>query len=293
VTGFVSYSNENAIVGGDHTLHRLDGDPRFGGRFSTVSTSVGMAFGRAWAIDGTQRIWFIDNTGQLRAMSGPGGQPEPVSRDKIGARLQALDFTRYYVRMAYDRNREGLWIMPLPFGVLEDERIETYYYDMRAGAFFPDYIDQLAGQVTALHVIDGDEPGDRRVLFGHGDGYVTYADDAATKDNNVPIRARALLGPFKADGAGREIRTQRLGMILGSNTGGLTWNLYASATPDNKGSIKRSGSFGPGNNYIPSAKSLGAYFWIELLQTTELGTFAFERAWLTYEVAGDRQKVRP
>lgn len=292
VTAFMPYNDDLATIGGDHSLYSLRGDPMAGGQLDLRSDVTGMAFGRPWARDATGAGWFIGSRGGLFRQANPLALPERVSLMKIERRLQEIDFATYYFRLAYDPQREGVWIMQLPFGTLDVARIETYFYEIKTDAFWADFIDEQEKQVTALHVIDGDGPSDRRILTGHGDGWVRYIDDANTTDDGTAIQASIVMGPYKGQVEGYEIRVTKLGMVLASTqSGGATWRVYANDTPDDKGVAVRSGSFGPGNNLVASARARGSYFWLELSQTGSPSRFALERAYLEWEQAG-RQRVR-
>ena len=292
VTGFCPYSDDLAIIFCDSSIWALRGDPMLNGRLDLISDITGGAFGRAWAKDEEGRIWFFGTTGGLYALPVSGlsvGKPQRVSLNRIERRLQQIDFSQYYIRMAYDDVSEGLWVMPLPYDT-RDEVVETYFYSLKTDSFWLDTITNDTRQVTSLLTVNGDAPDDRQVYMGHRDGFVRYIDKDNPLDDDEPVASSVTLGPFQAPVDAHEARLTKLRMVLASGQSGVNWTLYSNDTPDDKGSPKRSGTFVKGNNPIASARTRGSYFWIQLDQQGP-GRFSFERGALEYELAG-RRRVR-
>lgn len=298
VNGFCPYSDDVAVIFGDHTLWRLQGDPMRGGQLDLISDVTGGAFGRAWCKDAEGRIWFVGSRGGLWVLNTPFVQPQHVSLNRVEQRMQAIDFAEYYLRLEYDAEREGVWIMVLPYtthaALAKSLPRETWFFETRTGAFWPDYVGSTGSntsQVTAITVIDGDDPTDRRVLTGHEDGYVRFCDDAAVSDDSVAIAAQVRMGPLKHPRVGREMRTTRVGMTLGNDADGVTATLHVSDEPDVFPGASKTLTYAAGSNLAQGARVLGTYTWLKLVNSSASESFSFERAWLDVEGAG-RERVR-
>lgn len=289
VTGFVPASNDTALIGTDKGLWLLRGDPMANGRLDEIPGSVGMAFGRAWCRGPGNTVWFF-GTNPAGLYLWDGGIPEEVSDLKVKRRLAAIDLTTHYVRLAYDTARKGIWIMVIPYAYPTAIPL-TYFYEIKQGAFFEDYIDDVDKTVTAILSVDGDTPSTRRILTGHADGYIRYVDTDKSSDDGTAIQASVLMGPFKSPIDGHELRTLKLGCTMASEQNGLAWAVYASDRPDTPGTPKRQGTFGAGSNALAACRTLGSYFWLQLVDTSAASRFALERAWIRAERAGI-QRVR-
>ncbi len=296
MTGFIPYDNDNAIILADGSLWRLSGDPgdpQGGARLDRISAVVGGAFGRAWCIDPWGRIWFVGRRGGLWLMAGLGAMPERVSIGRIERRLEAVNQSTHYFRLAYHYDQSGIAVAVMPFGdagaVTEHFFVELV--DDRTAAFWPDELAALEKQMTSLLIVDGDAPDDRRLLIGCQDGFVRFMDLQADDDDGTPVEAFCRMGPFHLGERGREIGTVRLHAVFAHDQDGVAWSLYASSNPDLPGPPKVSGTFPPGRTSAVAARALGSYVWVELAQSAPGQSFALEHLRLEYRIAG-RQRER-
>ena len=289
VTGFVPVDNDTALIGTGVGQWLLRGDPMANGRLDFIPGSVGMAFGRAWCRGPGNSVWFF-GTNPAGLYLWQGGAAEEVSDYKIKRRLSSIDLTTNYVRLAYDTARKGIWLMVIPYAYPTAIPL-TYYYEIKQGAFWEDYVGEVDGTVTAITSVDGDTPATRRILTGHADGYIRYVDPDVSSDDGVAVEASVLMGPYKSPVDGYELRTLKLGCTLATELNGLAWTIYASDRADTPGSPKRQGTFEAGANVLASCRALGSYFWLQLVDTSAASQFSLERAWLQAETAGI-QRVR-
>lgn len=302
VNAFVPYNDDLAIFGGDASIWRMTGDPMAGGQIDLVSDVTGMSFGRPWCKDPRGIVYFFGSRGDLYAMA-PGGIPECLSHGRIRRRLQALDLSSYYVRLAYDYRHDGIWIVPLPFGA-SASAIDSWFYDVKTGqllgapVFWEDRFSGKIGattntdrQPTALLLTDGDQPNDRRVLFGCADSRIRVADEAARSDDGLAIESFVLIGPFETKNAHSEVRITALEVTLASGLDGCLYRVYASGTPELPGLPEQQGSLAAGRNPRISVRATGAYLWLWLGSAGENKTWALENSQVRLE-RGGRRRIR-
>ncbi len=190
LNAFVPYTDDTAIIGADHKLWILRGDPMNGGRFDVVSHSIGMPFGRPWAIDSLGQIYFLSSQGDIYKLV-PGAQPMMMS-GKISKLLQDVNLALMAVSMAWDVNKRRLyvWITPTAGG-----KATHYIWCEKTDSWTQmEYANKYHNPLS-VHVFDGDQPDDRRILLGGQDGYLRIMKDGAD-DDGYDIASSVLLGPF-------------------------------------------------------------------------------------------------
>ncbi len=293
VTGFCPFNDDLAILFGDRTVWLLSGDPRAGGQLDLLTDQTGAAFGRAWCKDPWGRVWFIGRRGGLWVMAGPRSIPVRASVNTIQGRLEAVDQSKFYFRLVYDWEQEGIVISVLPYGApaTSQESFFVELIDDQDAAFWPDKISSVAKQTTAILVVDGNEPSDRFLLTGHGDGMIRALDKESADDDGEPIECFCRMGPFHLGEQGREIMPVRLHATFAHDQDGVAWNVYVSDSPDLPGAPTRSGVFGPGRNQSIGIRGLGTYLWVELVQSATGQRFALEELRMDFVIKG-RQKQR-
>jgi hypothetical protein len=110
VNCFIPYSDDLAVIGCDHSIYRLAGDPLLGGEVQTITTQIGMAFGRPWCMDDSGVIYFMSSMGSFyRMVPAPGALPEKISTN-IDALSQGIDLSRFTCRMVWDSRLNGIRI---------------------------------------------------------------------------------------------------------------------------------------------------------------------------------------
>ncbi|MHA7813262.1 MAG: hypothetical protein ACX94C_07730 [Phycisphaerales bacterium] len=130
VNALVPYSDEILIIGGDHTIWAINGDPTAGvlgaargtfpsGQLQLISDSVGMAYGRPWCKDPSGVLYFFGSRGGVYRMV-PGSRPERIS-DNIDKRIEDLDLNYFTMRMVWNDRDKGLHLYVVPIDVVPPE----------------------------------------------------------------------------------------------------------------------------------------------------------------------------
>jgi hypothetical protein len=276
VNCLVPWTNDVLLFGLDHSITALSGNPAGGGRFDTVTSITGMAFGRPFAFHPDRSLWFIGARGGLYRMSGPSSSPERISSNTVDDRLTDIDFSKAVVRMAWDDRMQGFLLF---FTSIEGgAENQHYFYDVRTQGWFPWSFDDPNHDPYVLHSFDGDDPADRTVLFGCPDGHVRHLDYTGASDDGTGIKSHVLIGPVSGP-EGIPVVMTGLTALLSGTSSNVTYTIHpgdsaeeASAAPSIGG-----GTFTAGRNTWDRRRTSGASIYIKLSNVTDGQTWAIER----------------
>ena len=294
INSIVPISDDLALFGGDHTIWRLTGDPLYGGQFDLVTDGTGMSFGRPWCKDLERNIlYFFGSRGGLYAYTG--GQIQRLSRDTIERRLQGIDFSTFYIRLAYDYEQEGVHIYQCPFGD-GGATAAAWFWDKKAdriipgGAFWEDSWGATSIQPTSVFVIDGDSQSDRKVLLGCEDSKIMYVDPTNDDDRGTNIASLVTIGPIAPAGAANEYAYQDFEAVLAPDMDGCYYEWYVDDEPDViPGAAVVSGFLDPGRNATRLIRFTGDVAYLKLRNAGDQ-RWAFEKASIMAASAGVTQK---
>lgn len=293
INALVVLDDDFLLFGCDHSLWMLSGDPGDGGQFDLVSDVTGMAFGRPFCRDPEGNTWFIGSRGGLFVIA-PGGRPKRVSERSIDKRLAEINFATHYVRLAWNDDDRGVHILRFPFGSVLPDPVEHWWWDRSHMGAWPDTFgsaEEPEVEPSAVYVVDGDDPDDRRVLFGCRDGYIRQWDGAVNDDDGTAIDFNVLIGPLAGPNAKREMRFVGPRVVLASDQDGATFELYATDDPAQLGSPRRIGELGAGRNPLKRAKVRGSHCYVRIRNSVAGQRCSIEEATMRAYPAGNK-KVR-
>lgn len=291
INTLIPIDDDFLLLGCDHSIWMLSGDPGDGGQFDLVSDITGIAFGRPWCKDPEGRVWFVGSRGGLFVIQ-PGGRPVRISERNIDERLNSIDFGTHYVRLAWNDRDKGVMIHRYPFGT-PGAPVEHWFWDKKRNAPWPDTFgtaEEPDIEPTAMYVVDGDNPDDRLLLLGGRDGYVRKWDKDANDDDGFPIDAHVLLGPLAGPEAAREMRFQGPRVVLASDQDGAEFQLYATDDPVQIGSPRFAGPLLPGRNAMKRAKMRGSHCFVRIRNSVAGQGFAIEEAAMRAYPAGQKRR---
>lgn len=232
VNTMIPYRDDLLIFGCDSSIWQMTGDPADGGRIDSISRTIGMAFGLPWCTDAAGRIYFYSSRGSIYRMA-PGSLPDRISLP-IDEDLYNVDLSLHRVRLAWDDRWKGLHLVISP---LDKTQPTTHYwwdsYTDRSttfevlpdGSWWPDRFTNKNLNALAVHVFDGDDPGDRVIMFGGRDGYVrTYSDTAIDDDGSV-IVSEIFIGPIQLK-AGDKFYLTDMQATLSLDSEDLNWSIH-------------------------------------------------------------------
>jgi hypothetical protein len=295
INTIIPYNDDTLFFGGDHSIHLMRGDPAMGGGLDLVSDITGMAFGSSWAKDPEGIVYFFGSLGGVYRMV-PGGIPKPMTDERIERRLEEVDLSVFMPRLVWNTRDNGLHVLFVPFGA-GGTSVSHYFWEKRTDSWWEDTFgnaDSTGIQPTAVVVYDGDDPDDRRLIFGCEDGYLRVWDAAANDDDqtaagvDVRIDAYATIGPI-ADSR-REGTLSRLQLVLADDQDGCAYEVFGSPTADSMGTIKARGVVNGGRSRVQRVRVRGQYLWVRVRNASLGERFAYETGFAHYSPAG-RQRV--
>lgn len=191
ITALMPFNDDTLLIGGDHNLWILRGDPMDGGSIDLVSDAIGMMGPNAWTKSPDGTVYFL-GTGGLFKMAPFGGLPTNISSAKWNEFFRTIDRTKNYCTLTWDRNQHNLYVFITP--ILSGTATHLLYDDNTQG-FWPLQFPANHGPLCSL-VYDGDVPGDRVILLGGRTGFIQKLDPSATDDDGVAISSFIYVGPF-------------------------------------------------------------------------------------------------
>jgi hypothetical protein len=289
-----SINDDHCLFGCDSSIWRMTGDPARGGVFDRISGKVGMSFGRSWTTDTRGRFWFWGSRGGLYLMPSFNSEPERVSLNTIDVDMQSLDLTGYHVELTWntDPRAEGLHINAFQYGSTEGVPARHWFYEEKTGAQSPDSYGLRGAtptQPSAVMVLDGDKPNDRRVIYGCEDGFIRMVNPNAADDDGVPIEFDVFIWPLQSQRIGGEQRWWDFQADLAFDQGIVNYELYVSDIADAPGEPVERGVLMPGRNLSTPAICAGAYWGVRFKSYAAGNSVAFERLSVRSAPAGRRR----
>lgn len=287
---FIPYSDDFAYVGCDHSIYSLSGNPRDGGQWDLLSDITGIAFGRAWCKDPEGNVWFIGARGGLFVIN-PGGLPKRVSEFNIDQRLATINFATHYLRLAWNDDDKGVHILRFPFGT-PGAPVEHWFWDRKRMAPWPDTFGSAADpsvEPTAVYVVDGDDPDDRKLLLGGRDGFIRKWDKDARDDDGVAIDWNVLVGPLADSSVRGETRFVGPRIVMASEQDGASFELFSTDDPSARGVVRHRGELLAGRNPLMRNRMRGSYCYVRVRNSLPGQRGAIEEAWMRAYPAGAKR----
>lgn len=290
ITALIPYDKDRLIFGGDHTLFLLTGDPAFGGEIELVSSATGIAWGKAWAMDQNQVVYFYGTDGVYRYI--PGARPESISKGRLDQAFRAVNLATHRVRLEWDRsyNRLYVFITQLASGA------STHYcWESRTDAWWPDQLPNDHGPMSS-YVLDADRPQDRKLLLGGRDGYIRMFEATSMRDDDTAISSYCFYPPIRiAEGLDDQVMNA-LSVTLSKDTTNVALDVFASEEAeslyDGTSAAKTTRTFTRGGRHTDDRRRVrGSAIAIKLSNSTIDKTWSLEDCAAEIEVAGQTKKA--
>lgn len=201
VTGLIPASDDTLYFLCDHTVWRMSGDPMAGGRIDLVSDQVGGYWGAAWTKDNKGNVYFYGTQGGIFMI--PRGETK-VERLSQGIDYKTATDKLMMICMLWNENNYGLHVYrtytDVAIGVTLTHLTNfpySFFFDTRETAWWLDDFAERNHLARCTMVQDGDDPADRKLLLGCGDGYVRYLDPTAVTDDATAMVTFCIMGPIK------------------------------------------------------------------------------------------------
>lgn len=210
ITALIPLGNDYMILGGDHTLHRVQGDPGYGGSIGKISDKVGIVGPEAWCTDSTGNLYFLSQSGLYRM--DPTGALASISGTDIPDYFTQVDRNAYYINVRWDELNKWVWV----FCTAKNNTDPSYHvvYDTRFDAWLTDNYPYRFGPVSAM-VWDADAPNDSCLMMGTRDNLIERYNPEALTDDSETITSFVYIGPFRLAGEQQEVKFISMQQILG------------------------------------------------------------------------------
>ena len=266
ITALVPYSDDILLLGGDHTIWAMNGDPMNGGRIDLVSDRVGMAWGDAWCKDPFGTVYFMSNQGNIYTMV-PGQKPVKLSQ-AIDNLLTVLEMDEINVRLQWDENLQGFHVYTTP---LATAAVCTHYFwERRTGAWWKDEFANVSHNPLTCVNFDGNSPSDRVSLFGGWDGYVRGWDVGVADDDGYDIASSVVLGPMLT-ASFDDLNLKDMQAVMGEESGEVTFEVFVGRTAEEALSSEAvvTGVFDASRNLTTPVRRAGHAIYIRLSSTNQ------------------------
>jgi hypothetical protein len=225
ITCLAPFNDDLMVMGCDHTLWIMRGDPADGGRIDNLSQQVGIVGPEAYAFDPTGVMYFFGN-GVLWRMQ-PNSVPEPLSRGRLDRTFGAIDFATSTMRLLWNDILHGLHIFITP---TVSGASTHYWWDARTDGFWPDQFPNAHGP-TAVLAFDSNALNDRAILLGGQDGYVRFVDPTAKTDDGTTILSRVKTAPIQLGKEHQNAKLSRIVSRLDSSSDPVTLKVFSATSP--------------------------------------------------------------
>lgn len=261
INGICPLGDDVALLICKDSLWQLTGDPAPGanGQYDRIPTSVGGAFGRAWALvpNGPPVIW--TSHGEPAQISS-GGDPTPIVGNRFRRVFQEINTTTHFIRMAWDNLCDGLAIVAIPYGGVDADS-RSFFVERQTGAAWEDVRTAPELQFTDLVEIAG------RATFACADGVYRKFDQLAEDDDGFPFTSKVTIGPIAYREQRFQLKLSRLQMLLDAQSGDCSVELWVSDDPGDKQTFRQRFVLRPGMSPVLPARVVGSYVWLVLTST--------------------------
>jgi hypothetical protein len=221
----IPYSDDLMLMGGDHTMWVMRGDPAAGGVIDLISEKTGIRSPDAFCIDPGGTIYFVGTDG---VYSFSGSSVTSITDASLRGVFEAIDYTKYWPIMEWSYFERGCYVSLVPIDASTDDYI-TYFYHPETKSWWKDiYPDNIGPYV--LKAIDGNKPNDTVLLIGSPDGYIRYVNDSATTDDGTAITSELDLKAIYGN-ASQDVKITGIRAITDTGSSSLTAKIYKGNTP--------------------------------------------------------------
>ena len=287
ITALIPYGDDTMIFGCAQSIWQMTGDPAAGGQFDVISHTLGIAYGRAWAIDLYGQIYFMGNKSGIFKMT-PGALPVRIS-SQIERRLENIDFTQNLVRMAWDVTNQGLWVFITPCAV--GSPTINYFFEDRVSAWWPVVFANPLHNPLAVNAFDGDNPQQRVILIGGRDGRLHAISNTATLDDQTPIQWSVTIGPVMTHDLD-DVLFKAMQATMGQTSSPVNYDIYIGRSAEQALASTSiwSGTWQPGRNPVSYVRRSGIALYIKVSGTQPA---AFEKITATFQPTGKIRRRLP
>lgn len=271
VTALMPFNDDIMLVGTDHELWQISGDPQAGGQISLLTNAIGVAWGQAWCQDPYGTIYFVSNKMGVYSVL-PNQLPQRISQ-AVEQLFQAVNTGTNAIRLVWDDKFQAVRIFITP--LLTPAAATHYVWEARTGAWWQVAFANNNHNPICVCDFDGNTNEDRSVLIGSWDGYVRYFDATAVDDDGYPINSEVWIGPVLSKNFD-EMRIDEAVVDLGDTSGAVRYDIHPGVTAEAAVSSTSvaNGTFTAGRNNAEPIRYSAHGIYVKLSSTV---AWAFER----------------
>ena len=276
INSLMPWERDYLLIGMDHSISALSGNPVAGGRFDTLTDVTGVAWGRPFSMHPDGSMWFIGSRGGLYRLGAGERKPQRLSETTIDERLADLALDTVIVEMQWDDRMQGFLIIISP---IDQTSAATHYlYDVRNNAWFPWSFATVAQNPKVVHLLDGDAVADRVVLLGSWDGYLRTVSYDSDDDDGVAIDSYVMIGPLQT-GEMVPLLLSGLQAVLGASASDVTYSVHVGDSAEEALAAAESfgGKFAAGRGRWSRQRVTGHAIYIKLRNSANNETWSLER----------------
>jgi len=267
VTTLAPYDDDKLVIGGDHTIWIMRGDPANGGQIDRISDTIGMAWNASWCKDPFGNLFFVSNRMGVYVMQPgqPGSVPQRVS-GPVEQLLQDVNTGQQTINLIWNDRFQGLHI----FVSWTEQPAESthFFYEARTGAWWTDTFRNILHNPLVSCTFDGNEAGDRVPLIGSWDGYVRAIDPDAEDDDGWPIDSDVILGPILTENLD-DVLIKELQAVMGQTSNQVQFQVLVGTTAEEALSSTpvSTGKWKPGRNLSSYIRRAGHALYVRITGT--------------------------
>lgn len=261
ITALIPYTDDILVIGMNSKIALMRGDPNYGGQIDIVTESIGIVWGKAWAMDPGGVVYFFSNLTGIFAFV-PGSQPERISQS-IDPLLKDVNVGEYGIVLQWNDRFQQLhvWITLLTTTLATNH----YVWEKRTNSWWKDTFTNSDHNPLCCVSFDGNEDTDRMALIGSWDGYVRTISSDATTDDGTSIESEVWIGPFLTVYDDSVILKEVQG-ILGETSGDVSYAIYVGQTAEEalSSTAVATGTWVEGRNFNDIVNRAGYASYIQL-----------------------------
>jgi len=271
ITALIPFNDDVMVIGTDHEIWLVNGDPQAGGQVSLMTNAIGIAWGEAFCLDPYGTCYFFSNKCGVYSMA-PGQEPQRISQ-AVEQYLQLVDTGTNGIRLVWDDKFQGVHIFVTPLAAAGPAT--HFFWEARTSAWWLQVFANDNHNPVAVCDFDGNTTTDRSVLIGSWDGYVRYFDPAALDDDGTPIASEVWLGPILSK-TFDEMRVDEIVADLDESSGSVRWDMFPGLTAQAAlaAASVENGTFGAGRSAADPVRVAAHALWLKLSSTER---WAYER----------------
>lgn len=266
VTALIPYTDDILIIGMDSSIAMFRGDPQYGGQIDSVTSTIGIAWGKAWCMDPAGVIYFFSNRTGIFAFK-PGAQPQRISQ-AIDPLLEDIDTGDNVVNLIWNDRFQTLHV----FVTYLTSTMDTTHYtwEARSNAWWKDTFSNNDHNPITCTVFDGNNIDDRVALIGSWDGYVRSISSEATDDDGSAIESEVWIGPFLTK-YNDSVMLQEVQGVLAADSNDVNYAVYVGDTAEEAlaSTAVATGTWTNGRNYNDTVRRAGFAAYIRLSAANE------------------------